>query len=230
MVPSSFITSQMTPAGWRPASRARSTERLGLARCAEHAAASSRAAGRRGPAGRGRSARHADWTATWMVWARSAAEMPVVTPARASIDHGEGGARAALLRCVHQRQPELARSARRSRREADQAAAVHHHEVDGCSGVTISAAMHQVALVLAVGVVHHHHHPAGADVLDRVLDRRERRVAVAAPCTARSTVICRHLPAPIRWSSICRLRLGYPVGSPSRPSAPRTSRTGRLRG
>ena len=85
MVPSSFMISQMTPAGMRPAMRARSTE------------ASVWPARTRTPPLRARSGK--TWPgrarslglelglmATWMVWARSAAEMPVVTPSRASMD------------------------------------------------------------------------------------------------------------------------------------------------
>ena len=85
MVPSSFMISQMTPDGFRPASRARST------------AASVWPARSSTPPGRAMSGN--TWPgctrsegplsgsmATWIVCARSAAEMPVVTPSRASTD------------------------------------------------------------------------------------------------------------------------------------------------
>ena len=83
-MPSSFITSQITPDGLRPARRARST------------AASVwpvRSSTPPGLAFKGKM--WPGWTrsrgddcgsiATWIVRARSAAEMPVVTPSRASI-------------------------------------------------------------------------------------------------------------------------------------------------
>ena len=85
MLPSSFMISQMTPAGWSPASRARSTD------------ASVWPVRSRTPNGRARSGKTwPGWTrspgsasrliATWMVWARSAADTPVDTPSRASIE------------------------------------------------------------------------------------------------------------------------------------------------
>ena len=85
MVPSSFMISQMTPAGLRPASRARSTEPSVCP--ARRSTPPSRA--RRGKMwpGRTRSGLRVvgnRWPCT--VWARSAAEMPVVTPSRASIE------------------------------------------------------------------------------------------------------------------------------------------------
>ena len=85
IVPSSFMISQTTPAGLRPASRARSTAAsVWPDRC-------------RTPPGRARSGK--TWPgctrscgplvgsmATWIVRERSAAEIPVVTPSRASTE------------------------------------------------------------------------------------------------------------------------------------------------
>ena len=85
MVPSSFMISQITPAGVSPARRARSTEASVWP--ARTSTPPSRA--RRGKTwpGRARSAgRHCGSMAVRMVRVRSAAEMPVVTPSRASID------------------------------------------------------------------------------------------------------------------------------------------------
>src|SRR5919106_12131 len=85
MVPSSFMTSQITPAGVSPASRARST-------AASVCPARSRTPPRRAFSGKTwpgctRSCRSdAGSIAILMVRARSAAEIPVVTPWRASID------------------------------------------------------------------------------------------------------------------------------------------------
>ena len=85
IVPSSFITSQTTPAGLRPASRARST------------AASVWPIRSSTPPRRARSGKTCPgWTrscgpfdgsiATWIVCERSCAEIPVVPPSRASIE------------------------------------------------------------------------------------------------------------------------------------------------
>jgi hypothetical protein len=85
MAPSSFMISQMTPAGARPAMCARSTE---ASVCPERTSTPPSRA-RRGKMcpGRAKSAgRHCGSTAARTVRARSAAEMPVVTPTRASMD------------------------------------------------------------------------------------------------------------------------------------------------
>src|SRR5690242_669360 len=59
--------------------------------------------------------------------------------------------------------------------EADQATAVRSHEVDRFRSRELSRDR-QIALVLAVGGVDDDHEPARADVLDRLLDGRERRL------------------------------------------------------
>ena len=85
IVPSSFITSQITPAGLRPASRARSTEpSVWPARTSTppfRARSGNTCPGRARSSGRASSR-----TAVRMVCARSFALMPVVTPSRASIE------------------------------------------------------------------------------------------------------------------------------------------------
>src|SRR3712207_5408635 len=58
-------------------------------------------------------------------------------------------------------------------READQPAPLLGHEVDGVGRDELRRDR-EVALVLAVLVVADHDHPPGADVLDGLLDRRER--------------------------------------------------------
>ena len=79
MDPSAFWISQITPAGYRPASRAKSTAasvwpaRLSTPPCL--ARSGKMCPGRRRSAGR-----VFGWIATWMVRARSSAEMPVLTP------------------------------------------------------------------------------------------------------------------------------------------------------
>ena len=83
IVPSSFMISQTTPAGLRPARRARSTA----------ASVCPRAGARRRGSPEREDVAGLDEVAgplvgsiaTWIVCARSAAEMPVVTPSRASM-------------------------------------------------------------------------------------------------------------------------------------------------
>src|ERR1043166_4006910 len=81
--PSGFRISQITPAGWRPASRARSTAAsVCPTRCSTppgRARSGGMCPGRRRSPGL-----VAEWMATWIVVARSLAEMPVVVPKRRS--------------------------------------------------------------------------------------------------------------------------------------------------
>src|SRR5579863_95059 len=77
-----------------------------------------------------------------------------------------------LVLCRHQIEAELV-AALRGQRQADQAASLLGHEVDRLGSDELGG-HRQIALVLAVLVVADHHHLALADVLDRVLDRRER--------------------------------------------------------
>ena len=170
MVPSSFMISQITPAGLRPARRARSTPASvwpvrsstppGRAMSGKTWPGCTRS---RGP--------HSGSMATWMVRARSAAEMPVLTPSRASMETVKAVCRRAWLWLHHGRQVELGAALRRER-QADQAAAVRGHEVDGLGGGELGG-HGQVALVLAVLVVAHDDHASGAQVVERFVDRGE---------------------------------------------------------
>ncbi len=85
MVPSSFMTSQMTAAGCRPARRARSTP-ASVCPARSSTPPGWAMSGKTWPGWTRSCGPHSGSTATWMVRARSAAEMPVVTPSRASID------------------------------------------------------------------------------------------------------------------------------------------------
>ena len=161
--------------GRRAAGRrdARGPRRPRSARCARARRPGGRSAGRRGPAGRGRAGRSSGSMATWIVRARSAAEMPVVTPSRASIDAVKAVWKRAWLLRDHRAQVELVAALRRER-EADQAAAVGGHEVDRLGRDELGG-HREVALVLAVLVVADDDHPAGAHVVEGLLDRGERR-------------------------------------------------------
>ena len=114
--------------------------------------------------------------ATAMVRARSEAEMPVVTPSRASIETVKAVCmRASLVRDIEGKAELL--DALAGQRQADQAAAVARHEVDRLRRRHLRRD-DQVALVLAILVVDQDDHAAVADVLDDLLDRRQRRVEV----------------------------------------------------
>ena len=90
--------------------------------------------------------------------------------ALASLDGDrEGGLERRLVLGGHQVEAELL-AALVGQREADQAAAVLRHEVDGLGRRELRR-HRQVALVLPVLVVADDHHPPAADVLDRLLDR-----------------------------------------------------------
>ena len=83
MEPSAFRISQMTPAGTRPASRARST--LASVCPTRWSTPPGRArSGKMWPGRRRSDGTVAGLMATWIVVARSVAEMPVVTPKRRS--------------------------------------------------------------------------------------------------------------------------------------------------
>src|SRR4051794_40135305 len=85
MVPSSFMISQITPAGLRPARRARSTA-ASVCPVRSSTPPSLALSGKMCPGWTRSRGRVSGSIATWIVCARSAAEMPVVTPSRASID------------------------------------------------------------------------------------------------------------------------------------------------
>ncbi len=66
---------------------------------------------------------------------------------------------------------------RPKQRDADEAAGLFAHEVDRF-GRDFLGRHHQIALVFAILVVEHDDHLAGADVVDRVLDRVKWRSAL----------------------------------------------------
>ena len=110
--------------------------------------------------------------ATATVRARSWAEMPVVTPSRASIETVKAVSWRDGVGLRHQRQAEGVEPLA-GEREADQAAAVGGHEVDRGRRAHLRRD-DEVALVLAVLVVDEDEHPAVARVLDDLLDRGDR--------------------------------------------------------
>ena len=99
--------------------------------------------------------------------------MPVVTPSRASIETVNAVPSGASFRSVIGRS--ASSSARSSVRHRQiEPTGVRRHEIDRIGRRELRRDR-QVALVLAILVVDDDDHPALADVLDRLLDRRERR-------------------------------------------------------
>ena len=117
------MISQITPAGVEAGEPREVDGGLGLARALEHAAGlglqREDVAGLDEVARRGR----AGSIATAIVRARSAAEIPVVTPSRASIETVNAVSNGRLVLRGHQVEPELV-AALRGEREADQPAAL----------------------------------------------------------------------------------------------------------
>ena len=106
-----------------------------------------------------------------MVCARSAAEMPVVTPSRASMDSQNAVPNCEVFSRGHQAEAQVLQPLL-GQRQADQSAPVLRHEIDGF-GRDFLGRHGQVAFVFAVFVVHHHHHPPLADLVDGGLDIAE---------------------------------------------------------
>ena len=98
--------------------------------------------------------------------------IPVVVPRRASIDSREGRAVIRRVHRGHQRQGQLV-AALFGQRQANQAAAVLGHEVDGF-GRDLFRRHGEVALVLAVFVVHQHDLPPLADFFEGFLNGGKR--------------------------------------------------------
>ena len=96
-----------------------------------------------------------------------------MTPSRASIETVKGVSKGDSFLAAIRSRPELVAALGRQR-QADQPAPLLGHEVDRLGRGELGRER-QVALVLAVLVVAHDHHPPAADVLDRLLDRGERR-------------------------------------------------------
>ena len=142
---------------------------LGLADALEHAARAARAAGRRGPGCTRSCGVESGWIATWIVRLRSAAEMPVVTPSRASTETVNAVPSGASLWSVIGRRPSSSARSSVRQRQISPRACVAMKLI--ASGVANWAAIVEVALVLAVRVVDDDDHAALADVLDRLLDR-----------------------------------------------------------
>ena len=110
-----------------------------------------------------------------MVRARSCAEMPVAMPSRASMETVKAvRLRASFWRAMYSRRSWSARWPRQ--RQADQAAAVLGHEVDGVGRGHLRRD-HEIAFVLAVLGVDQDDHAAVAQVLDDLVDRREEALA-----------------------------------------------------
>ena len=168
MVPSSFMISQITAAGVSPAMAARS-QPASVWPARISTPPSTACSGKMWPGCTRSSALAFLATAACTVRARSAAEMPVVTPSAASIETVKAVPILVAVARHHGRQAQ-ALAALAGERQADQAAAEARHEVDGF-GRDVVGGQHQVAFVLAVFLVDQDDHAAGAHVGDDVFDR-----------------------------------------------------------
>ncbi len=235
------MISQMTPAGYSPAIRARSTAASVWPARTMHAAGArpqrKHVAGPREIA----TAWSPDRSPPATVAARSAAEMPVVVRPFGLDRHAERGLEPRRVLRHHQRNLELVEPLRRHR-QADQPAAVPRHEVDRF-GRDLLGGDRQIALVLAILIVDDDDHLAGANRLDRVLDPRERTRLLRARLWRFRSVLIRSLRIRSRrsrsqLSTECLARVRAPLtpssGAASARRAPRrarrTSRPCRIRG
>ena len=177
IVPSSFMISQITPEGLRPARRERSTAASvwpvrsstppGLALSGKTWPGCTRSRGEASGS-----------IATWIVLRPVGGRDPGGDSLGRLDRDGERRLEGRLVLGRHQVEPELV-AALGGQREADQPAAVLGHEVDRLGGGELGG-HRQIALVLAVLVVADDDHAPRADVVERLLDRRERRAGAAA--------------------------------------------------
>ena len=166
------MTSQITPDGFSPASRARSTA-ASVWPVRSSTPPAFAFSGKMWPGCTRSAGRAFGSIATWIVCARSCAEMPVVMPSRASTETVNAVWKGDSFFAAIRSRPELVAAVGRER-QADQPAPVLGHEVDRLGRGELGRER-EVALVLAVLGVADHDHPAFADVLDRLLDGAERR-------------------------------------------------------
>ena len=170
------MISQITPAGLRPARRARSTRGLGLARCARAPRRPWPSAGRRGRAGRGRAARRPGRSRPGSCGRGRGAEMPVVTPSRASIETvnavSNGDSFLAAIRSRPSSSQRSGVSARQISPRPSLAMKLIASGVANCAASVRSPSFSRSSSSQTTTIL-----PC-ADVLDRLLDRRERACAV----------------------------------------------------
>ena len=96
---------------------------------------------------------------------------------------GEVGSMRAVRLAHHERQPQLPAALARER-EADEPAAVARHEID-VLGAHAVGRHDEIALVLAILIVHDHRHLAAAQVLENLVDRVHR-----CPCPPDASRAC----------------------------------------
>ena len=143
--------------------------------CAAARRRDGRAAGTHVPAARGRRRSFDASIATWIVRARSCAEIPVEIPSRASIDTVNAVPYGVSLWSVIIFRPSAStRSPVRQRQMSPRPSFAMNAIASGCRELGRDR---EVALVLAVGGVDDDDHLPLADVLDRLVDRRELRGA-----------------------------------------------------
>ena len=165
------MTSQMTADGSKPRDPREINGGLGLTRALQDTP-------RLGPqrkhvarAGRGRRRGSPGPERLRTVAARSAAEIPVVTPAPRFDRDRERRPEIGRVLAHHERKLQLV-TALFGQSQTDQAAAMPRHEVDRF-GSHLLGGQDEVALVLAVLVVHDDHETARLELLDGAVDIRK---------------------------------------------------------
>eukprot|EP01022_Parablepharisma_sp_SALTPOND_P024123 TRINITY_DN5305_c1_g4_i2.p1 TRINITY_DN5305_c1_g4~~TRINITY_DN5305_c1_g4_i2.p1 ORF type:complete len:914 (+),score=247.13 TRINITY_DN5305_c1_g4_i2:98-2839(+) len=140
--------------------------------------------------------------------------------------HGEGGLKGRLVVAHHQGQAQALHVVR-GQAQADEAAAVLGHEVDGLGSAQVRG-HGQVALVLPVLVVDQDHHLAVAYVFDGLIYAGQRH-GVSPICSTRAGLICAHFRpgaqssstsfcsfiSPPHWSTACSSSRTKPTSSQS---------------
>ena len=172
MLPSSRMISQMTPAGARSASRARSTA---PSVCPARTSTPPRAGAQREDVARRDDVRRRGVGADGGPDGGGAVGGGDAAPdAVPRVDrHRERGAERGAVLAHHHGQPELLALVL-GERQADEPAPVRGHEVDVLGGDALGGDA-EIALVLAILVVHQDDHAAGADLLQRFLDGDDAR-------------------------------------------------------
>ena len=174
------MTSQMTPAGFRPGEAGEVDGGLGLADALQHAARA--ALERKDVARLDEVAGRALGVDGDLDRARPIVRGDAGGDALAGLDRdGERGLERRFVLRRHEVEAELVAALRRER-QADQAAPVRGHEVHGLGRRELRR-HRQVALVLAILVVADDDHLALADVLQGLVDRGERGAGLRAHAT-----------------------------------------------
>ena len=205
MVPSSFMISQITAAGLRPASRARSTP-ASVCPVRSSTPPGRAMSGNTWPGCTSSSGRDSGSMATWIVCALSAAEMPVVTPSRASTDTVKAVSRRASLCCVIGGRPSSAHrwgvSARQIRPRPSLAMKLTRSAVANCAASVRSPSFSRSSSSQTMIIL-----PSRRSAMASSMEANARSPAAATPPGGPAAILCSSV-----WSALIRTPL--PLTSP----------------